>query len=249
MTQLFAVILGLSFGSFINVIIYRLPREIFLSKKRSFCPHCAVPIPFYRNIPVISFILQKGLCAECKQPISVQYIIVEVLSGFLFWWAVTNYSLPESILFIWISSNLLAIAFIDQKTFIIPYEMVLGSIIGLVIYYFLYPEQDIPSLMGLVMGVGYMGSVFLVTSLISGKQTLGYGDLQLIAVTGLWIGPINVLISIFFSALCTLIVWSRLSITDGFNRNRPLPFAPYLVAFAIILYMLNLDLYAFLNSN
>jgi len=249
MTQLLAVILGMSFGSFINVIIYRLPRGIFLSKKRSFCPHCQVSIPLYRNIPVISFFLQKGLCAECKKPISVQYIIVEVLSGFLWWWAVVNYSVPESILFIWISSNLLAIAFIDLRTFEIPIQMILGSILGLVFYYFLYPEQDIPSLMGLVMGVGYLGSVFLVTSLISRKQTMGYGDLQLIAVTGLWIGPINVLISIFFSALCNLIVYVRLSLIDGFNRNRPLPFAPYLVAFAIILYILNLDLYAFLNSN
>ena len=90
--------------------------------------------------------------------------------------------------------------------------------------------------------------VFLLTSTLFNKQTLGLGDLQLIVITGMWLGPVNVLLSIFLSALLALIIWGIISLSKGLDRNRALPFAPYLSGSAIILYILDIDLLAYLSA-
>ena len=248
MLHFIAIILGLTFGSFLNVIIYRLPLNIFFSKSRSFCPHCKNQIPYYSNIPVISYLLQGGKCTNCTETISMQYPIVELLSALIWLWASINYGLHEGILFIWISSLLLVISIIDHKTFIIPLPLIISAILGLLTFISLNPSEWRYSLWGLIMGIGYLSIVFLLTSAIFNKQTLGFGDLQLIGITGMWLGPVNVLLSVFVSALLALIIWGAISLFNGIDRNRPIPFGPYLSATAIILYILDLDFLAYLSN-
>jgi len=240
--------LGLSIGSFLNVIIYRLPRNKFFSKARSFCPHCEYKIPFYSNIPVISYLYLNGKCANCAGSIASQYPIVELLSGLIWGWASVNYGLHQGLLFIWISSILLIISIIDYKTFIIPFPLILSSFLGLLIYIYFNPSEWRVSFWGAIMGVGYLSLIFLLTSALFNKQTLGFGDLQLIAITGMWLGPVNVLLSIFVSALLALIIWGVISLFNGFDKNRPMPFAPYLSSTAIILYILDVDFLAYLST-
>jgi prepilin signal peptidase PulO-like enzyme (type II secretory pathway) len=248
MVQLFAIILGLIFGSFLNVLIYRLPRNIFFSKLRSFCPHCEYKIPSYSNIPVISYLFQRGRCANCENLISLQYPIVELLSALIWWWASINYGLHQGILFIWICSILVAISIIDYKTFIIPFPLIVSALLGLLVYIFLNTGEWRISAWGGIMGVGYLSLVFLLTSALFNKQTLGFGDLQLIAITGMWLGPVNVLLSVFVSAVLALIMWGFISLFKGFDRNRAMPFGPYLSGSAIILYVLDIDLLSYLST-
>ena len=89
--------IGAFVGSFFNVVIYRLPRDESVIKPRSHCPDCKKSIPFYRNIPIISFIIQLGRCVQCKQRISIQYPAVELINGLLWGWAFANLSFPEAI--------------------------------------------------------------------------------------------------------------------------------------------------------
>ena len=248
MVQLFAIILGLSFGSFLNVVIYRLPLNMFFSKARSFCPHCKYQIPFYSNIPVISYLFQRGHRANCENLISLQYPIVELLSALIWWWASINYGLHQGILFIWVCSILVAISIIDYKTFIIPFPLIVSALLGLLVYIFLNTGEWRIAIWGGIMGVGYLSLVFLLTSALFNKQTLGFGDLQLIAITGMWLGPVNVLLSVFVSAVLALIMWGVISLFKGFDRNRAMPFGPYLSGSAIILYVLDIDLLSYLST-
>jgi len=248
MLHFIAIILGLTFGSFLNVIIYRLPLNIFFSKSRSFCPHCKNKIPFYSNIPVISYLIQRGCCANCVKPISIRYPIVELLSALIWLWSSFNYGLHQGILFIWICSILLVISIIDQETYIIPFPLILSAFVGLLIYLYVNPSEWRVSFWGAIMGVGYLSLVFLLTSVLFNKQTLGFGDLKLIGITGMWLGPVNILVSIFISAFIALLIWCIISLFRGFDRNRALPFGPYLAGSAIIIYILDVDLLMYLST-
>ena len=119
---------------------------------------------------------------------------------------------------------------------------------GLLVYLYFNPSDWRVSFWGAIMGVGYLSLVFLLTSALFNKQTLGLGDLQLIAITGMWLGPVNVLLSLFLSALLALIIWGVISIFKGFDTNKAMPFGPYLSGSAIILYILNLDFLAYLSN-
>ena len=249
MNHVLSIILGLAFGSFLNVIIYRLPNKEFFSTIRSFCPNCRYQIPFYLNIPIISYLFLRGKCANCSKSISLQYPIIEFLSALIWWWASVSYNLHQGILFIWLCSILLAISVIDQKTYLIPFPLIFSALLGLLVYIYFNPNDWRVSFWGAIMGVGYLALVFLLTSALFNKQTLGLGDLQLITITGMWLGPVNVLLSIFLSASLALIIWGMISLFNGFNRNRALPFAPYLCGSAIFLYILNIDLLAYLSAS
>tara|TARA_B110000467_G_scaffold3988_1_gene3367 strand:+ start:1001 stop:1549 length:549 start_codon:yes stop_codon:yes gene_type:complete len=180
--------------------------------------------------------------------ISFQYPIVELLSALIWCWASINYSLHQGILFIWITSILLAISIIDYKTFIIPFPLIISGFLGILVYIFLNMDEWQISLWGGVIGVGYLSLVFLLTSALFNKQTLGFGDIQLITITGMWLGPVNVLFSIFLSAVFALIMWGIISLFKGFDRNRAMPFGPYLSGSAIFLYILDIDLLTYLSS-
>lgn len=129
-----AFLIGACIGSFLNVVIYRVPRGVSVSDpKRSFCPHCKKPIPAWLNLPIISWLILRGKCRECGAPILFRYIWVEILTGMLFAAVWKNFP-PQVIIFLWIMAALLvAITFIDAEHLIIPTSMTwAGSAIGLV---------------------------------------------------------------------------------------------------------------------
>ncbi len=233
------LVLGLSVGSFINVIIYRVPRGISLVKPGSQCPKCNFPIPLYRNIPIFSFVFQLGKCANCKKSISLRYPIVESLIGFLWSWGYLSFTNFENGLFILISTILVIIAFIDLDTMQIPLTFIAIASISIIIHEYFLMDNLQYVVHGFIAGVGYLSLVFLLTWIIFRKQTLGFGDLFLVGVTGLWLGAINVLISIFLGAIIAMIVWLVISFKLGFDRNRPMPFGPYLAFSAILVKMIN----------
>ena len=111
-------------GSFLNVVIYRLPRKLSLIHPRSHCTHCKAKIPFYRNIPLVSFILQIGKCKECNRQISPQYPLVELITGVVWSWCFLNLEGTEAVLTVLLFSTLITIAWIDGSTMNIPLNLI-----------------------------------------------------------------------------------------------------------------------------
>ena len=235
------IILGLIFGSFINVIIYRLPNNLSIIKPRSYCPKCKKTIPFYRNIPLISYIIQRGKCSNCKKTISITYPVIELLNGLIWFFGACYFqTFHEAIYFNFVSSLLLAIAIIDKKYFIIPLELSVSIFLIITIYLLIF-GNIISNLDGIIFGLGYLSLIFIITKFITKRQALGYGDLQLIFILGFWIADIRILIIIFISAFSALILWLLISLIKGFDSNRALPFGTFLSITSIIIYPIKMD--------
>ena len=128
---IFLSIIGLCYGSFVNVLTYRLPNKISILKPRSFCPNCKTFIPFYKNIPIISFILQNGKCHSCNKKISLQYPSVELVTGFLWFYFISqgDTSVLHTAFSIIIISFLIPLAIIDAKHLYFPIFLIIPLII------------------------------------------------------------------------------------------------------------------------
>ena len=234
--------LGLIFGSFINVVIYRLPKNLSIIKPRSFCPQCKQPIPFYRNIPIITYILQFGKCHNCKNKISIIYPIIEIVIGIIFLFSFSYFNnINTSISYAIISSILLSIAIIDYRYYIIPLQLIIISFLYLSIDLIILKEFT-NHLSGMIFGVSYLLIILIITWFITKRQGLGYGDIQLILIIGLWYGDLRVFLVIFTAALFGLLCWTIISLYKGFDKNRMLPFGTFLSISSIIIYPLKLNL-------
>ena len=173
---------GTIFGSFINVIIYRIPNGLSIIHPRSHCPDCKNQIPIYRNIPIFTYIIQNGRCSNCKNKININYFIVELTVGIIWIFGAINYNqLNEVIYYNIISSLLLAIAYIDKKYFIIPLELSISIFIIILSYLFVF-DNILENFNGIIYGLGYLSFIFILTKIITKRQGLGYGDLQLIFI-------------------------------------------------------------------
>ena len=240
------IVTGLILGSFINVLAYRLPNNMPIILSRSQCPKCNTIIPLYRNIPIITYLVQIGKCHNCKQPISLQYPIIEFLTATVLLFGFNNdWSNSEYILFIWSSCILITISIIDFKTFMIPLKLIILFFLGELLFMIGNPSNIYNMLLGLFLGFGYLGLTFIITSIIYKKQTLGYGDLLLISVLGLWLGPINILICIFLSSILGILLWVVKSYQKADNEK--LPFGTYLSLNAILLKIININFISYIN--
>jgi len=231
--------IGAFVGSFFNVVIYRLPRDESVIKPRSHCPDCKKPIPFYRNIPIISFIIQLGRCVQCKQRISIQYPAVELINGLLWGWAFANLSFPEAITVSLLCSILISIAWIDSRIYMIPLDLIIVGVIIISLSIILGVLSLHQALLGIVAGVLFPGVMMGLTWIVTRRQGMGFGDLQLGLILGAWLGPILMILTLFLASLLGLLAWILISIFQGIDRNRPLPFAPYLTFSAISIFIVS----------
>tara|TARA_Y100001970_G_scaffold291630_1_gene429514 strand:- start:1070 stop:1819 length:750 start_codon:yes stop_codon:yes gene_type:complete len=243
MIHLLFIVLGLTFGSFLNVLIYRLPLNKTFIFSRSMCPNCKNFIPLYRNIPIFTFLFQLGKCHHCYQKISVHYIFVEFLCGFLWYWAYTQYNFNEALLFIVMTHILIVISFIDYQKMEIEPKLILVSILILVLHGTLITGEIKNILLGSLVGFSYLGLIFFITSIIFQKETMGLGDLQLITILGGWVGAGNILVSIFLASILGIVTWTILNKIYGYEINRHIPFAPQLCLSATVIYMLKIDIF------
>jgi len=232
-------IIGTIFGSFLNVIIYRIPNQISIIKPRSHCPKCKKMIPFYRNIPIISFLIQRGKCNQCNKSISFIYPLTEFIIGIIFLIGFHYFQYVEFISFILVSSLLYAISIIDYKYYIIPLELSFFTLLAL-LPNIIFSSNPLFYIYGLLVGLGYLLFIYTVTWVITKKEPLGLGDIQLIALLGLWLGPLKILITIFLSACIGIFYWIILYFIKGHEKNRKLPFGTFLSLSAIIIYLTKL---------
>ena len=248
-----ASLLGLLVGSFLNVVIHRLPimmemdwreqcasltsngntektTKYNLITPRSTCPHCQKTIAAWHNIPVISFLLLGGRCKECKASISWRYPTVEIISAFLV--GLTAYKFGFSISTLAASVfalALLTLTFIDLDTQLLP-DVITLPLLWLGLLFNLYGGfTDIQSaIIGAVAGYLILWIVYWVFKLVTGKEGMGYGDFKMLAAIGAWFGWAMLPAVILLSSIAGSIIGIGLIIFAKKGRNTAIPFGPYL---------------------
>lgn len=235
-----AFIFGLCIGSFMNVCIYRLPKENLKINRpiRSFCPNCGVQLHFWENIPLISYLFLRGRCRSCQTGISFRYPLVELISA-LFALAVYmkfGCTLAGFIYFILLSS-LVVITFIDLDFQIIPNIISLpGIVLGFIASFFLQPiltPQE--SFMGILFGGGFFSMIAYVFIKIRGIDGMGIGDVKLLAMLGAFFGIKGVLFIIFVSSVIGTVSGLLIMIQSrSFTLQQKIPFGPFLSIAAMI---------------
>lgn len=228
---LLIIILGLIIGSFMNVCIYRIPREENIAWPGSHCPTCDHRLNWHDNIPLFSYISLKGRCRYCHAKISSQYLIVEVLNATLYIAMCAKFGFGTDFIFYsLISSVLLAIVFIDLNEMIIPDNLVLSVLVLSVIHkaanYFLY---SIPmTLKGSVLGLLAGGGLFLIIVVVSGGG-MGWGDVTLISALGFVAGIKYILLTMFLSFILGAFISIFLLAAKIKTRRDSIPFGPFIV--------------------
>lgn len=253
-----AVLLGLLVGSFLNVVIHRLPRMLEqgwraecaelngnplppgetynLVLPRSSCPHCGHPIRAVENIPVLSYLALRGRCAACKAAISPRYPVVEALAGafagYIAWRFGASAEAAGAMLFAW---TMIALAVIDLDTFYLPDNLTLPLLWTGLVFNIGSTFTDLSSaVIGAAAGYLVLWAVFWAYKLATGKEGMGYGDFKLLAAIGAWLGwkmlPLVILLSSFVGAVAGI----GLIILARRGRNVPIPFGPYLALAGLI---------------
>ncbi|MCD6228550.1 MAG: prepilin peptidase [Candidatus Omnitrophica bacterium] len=251
---LFVFILGSCVGSFLNVCIYRMPREISIVKPFSFCPKCKAPIKWYDNIPILGFFLLGGKCRSCKEPISPRYPLVEAITASLFLILYIKFGLSFSFLkYILFFSLLVVVSFIDIDYHALPISLCfIGVSLGIIFSLYetihtitkwgvvnIYTLPIVKSLVGLVTGFGFtyafkfFGDIFISLYLafrrkesIEGeKESLGLGDVDFMGMVGVFLGA-KLTILAFFLAPFLAIFYSIFALI--FKRSHIIPYLPYL---------------------
>jgi leader peptidase (prepilin peptidase)/N-methyltransferase len=253
-----ALIVGLCVGSFLNVVIHRLPKmmerewheqcaelhgkelepapPLNLSQPRSRCPACGHQISALENIPVASYLFLRGRCAGCGESISLRYPLVELVTGalsaFAAWHFGFGWPLLGALILVW---SLIALAVIDFDTQLLPDSITLPLLwIGLA-FNLSGAMTDLPSaVVGAMAGYLALWSVFWAFKLATGKEGMGYGDFKLLAALGAWLGWQMLPVIILLSSVVGAVVGIALIAFARHGRNNPIPFGPYLAAAGII---------------
>ena len=253
-----AALFGLLIGSFLNVVIYRIPKmmqresdnyvahesgkelphtERFnLMVPRSACPHCGHQITAMENIPVISWLVLRGKCSQCKAPISPRYPAIElltgVLSGVLVWHFGSGWTGLATLMF---GYALLAMTFIDFDTQLLPDDLTYPLLwMGLLVNIngMFVPLQE--AVIGAAAGYLALWSIYWLFKLATGKEGMGYGDFKLLAALGAWLGWTMLPTIILLSSVVGAVVGITLILLAKHGRGKPMPFGPYLAAAGLI---------------
>lgn len=236
----FIFLLGISIGSFLNVCIYRMGREQSIIRPHSYCPQCKKPIRWHDNIPLLSYILLKGRCRDCGQKISLRYFFVELLAGLIFVAIYHRFGLTVSAFTYFILfAGLIVTTFVDFDFQIIPDEISLGGIGVGVILSFIFPILHhapthllglCQSLIGVLVGGGTLWVLGCVGDFIFKKESMGGGDVKLLAMIGAFLGWKLALLSLPLASLVGAIVGIIIKIK---TKESVIAFGPYLALGAL----------------
>ena len=252
LSPLVLLLLGLCIGSFLNVVVHRLPLmlergwklesaellgvkvddspEVSLSRPRSRCPSCSAAIAWHQNIPVLSYALLRGRCAVCKTRIAARYPLIEIGTGILF--AAVGWrfgATPMSLLWCGFAAALVALAAIDWDTTLLPDNLTLPLLwAGLVssLLGWTIPLSD--SLWGAVVGYLSLWSVYWLFKLTTGKEGMGFGDFKLLAALGAWLGLKMILPILLAASMIGAVVGLVMKFGGSLREGRYVPFGPFL---------------------
>jgi len=254
-----SVIFGLLIGSFLNVVIHRLPKmmelewhnnclelqgkiiqnenKYNLSHPRSACPNCGHKITAIENIPIISYIfLLKGKCSGCKNSISIRYPLIEALTGLLIGLASWKFGYTSITLFSWILIfSLISLTFIDFDTQILPDDITLPLLWLGLLFNLNNGFTDLKSsLIGAMAGYLILWSIYWLFKLLTGKEGMGYGDFKLLAAIGAWFGWQLLPAVILLSSILGAVIGISLIVYTKRGREVPMPFGPFLAIGGIV---------------
>jgi len=248
--------IGLLVGSFLNVVIYRLPVMMAIGWKKeckeyleieetetsnepfnlmvplSRCPSCKAPIKPYQNIPVLSYLYLKGQCANCKTHIALRYPLIEAFTGLTSAIVAWHFGYSIATLFaLLLSWSLIALSFIDIDHQLLPDSITLPMLwLGLFLSLFsVYTDTD-SSIIGAIAGYLSLWTVYQLFKLTTGKEGMGYGDFKLLSLFGAWLGWQYLPLIILLSSLVGAVIGISMIIFTKKDRNIPIPFGPYLAA-------------------
>lgn len=264
-----SAILGLMVGSFLNVVIHRLPKmmerewhsnclelqgkETPVAPKynivtpRSACPHCGHKITAMENIPVISYLILRGKCKGCKAPISVRYPLIEALTGILIGLASWKFGYTSTALFAWIFTfALITLTFIDFDTQLLPDDITLPLLWLGLLFNLNGGFTDLKSaVIGAIAGYLILWSIYWLFKLATGKEGMGYGDFKLLAAIGAWFGWQLLPAVILLSSVLGAGIGIGLIVLAKRGREAPMPFGPFLAIGGIAALFLGQQLAAF----
>ncbi|MGQ0702207.1 MAG: prepilin peptidase [Gemmatimonadales bacterium] len=231
-----AGLLGLLIGSFLNVCIVRLPADQSVVRPRSRCPRCGTPIAWYDNVPVVSWLLLRAKCRHCREPISVQYPLVELAVGGLWAGAVLGYGVGlEALRAALFGTLLLGIAVTDARTYLIPNEFTVGGLgLGLLLAAPSGLGEVGQALLGAVVGFLLLWTVGAVGKLAFREEAMGGGDMKMMAMVGAFVGWQGVLLTIFLGALAGSLVFVPLALL---RKKRLVPFGVFLAVGAAVTWL------------
>jgi leader peptidase (prepilin peptidase) / N-methyltransferase len=227
----FIPIFGFIVGSFLNVCIYRLPRNKSIILLNSFCPSCEKPIKLYDNIPILSYLILKGKCRQCGAHISIRYPMVEFITAFLFFLLLKKYGLSfEFFVRIIFISLLVVIAFIDLDFRIIPDILSIGGLIaGFVLAFLRKPLffwQD--AFYGILISGGVLSAISFVYWFFTKKEGIGSGDIKLICMIGAFCGLKGAIFSLLAGSFLGVLIGVPLMLVKGEDVKYAIPFGPLL---------------------
>jgi leader peptidase (prepilin peptidase)/N-methyltransferase len=234
-------VLGAIFGSFANVIIYRLPMGESIVWPGSCCQSCKQPIAWVHNVPIIAWFWLRGRCAKCGEQYSFRYPLVEFLMGLLFacaiWRLGWSWTTIEALFFIFAA---VTASFIDLDHMILPDKFTLsGIVIGLVGAAFNPEREFLDALFGVLAGGGFLWAVAYLYYAVRNREGMGGGDIKLLAWIGALLGWKAIPIVILLSSLGGSFVGITLALRTKDGMKRAIPFGPYLVGAAIIYWLFN----------
>lgn len=230
-----AFVFGLCVGSFVNVLIHRLPRRMSIVRPRSSCPSCLAPIAWYDNVPVVSFVVLRGRCRRCRAPIAWRYPAVEMLTGALFTLVAARFgpSLGAAI-YMGFAAALVAVTFIDLDHRIIPDRITLaGAVAGLA----LAPVTGrgwLGAAAGAVAGGGLLFLLAVLYERIRGVAGMGGGDVKFAAMLGAFLGLKGILLTLFLASLAGSLVGVLVIALRGGGGKTALPFGTFLAPAAAV---------------
>jgi leader peptidase (prepilin peptidase) / N-methyltransferase len=252
--------LGLCIGSFVNVVIHRLPRMIMaehitdgdeqhynLCWPTSHCPHCQTPLKVWHNMPLISFAWLKGRCGFCNHAIGVQYPTIELITGLIWVLCIWHWGLSATG-FCWagFATTLLALSVIDWQTTLLPDDLtqslLWGGLMASALGWLPLPLQQ--SVWGAVIGYTSLWAVATAFERITGKQGMGAGDFKLLAALGAWLGPLALLPVIMLASLSGAAAGLALKFTQRLRDDGYVPFGPFLAIAGGLVAVVGIDVIA-----
>ncbi len=236
--HIYAFVVGLCVGSFLNVCIFRLPAGKSIVKPPSACPACGRPIRWYENIPLLSYIFLRGHCRGCNAAIALRYPIVELLTGLAALAVVTHFGIRlQSLIYFLFVAALILVTFIDIDHRIIPDIVSLPGIpIGFAASFILPQVGWTDSLLGILLGGGSLLVIAWGYQLIAGREGMGGGDIKLLAMIGAFLGWKGVLFTILSASFIGTLVGLTLMLQARKGMKLAIPFGPFL-SIGSILYL------------
>jgi leader peptidase (prepilin peptidase) / N-methyltransferase len=238
MTVVFVALFGLVFGSFLNVVIHRLPRDMSLTRPPSSCPGCGARIKAYDNIPVLSYIVLRGRCRSCGRRISPEYPAVEALTAAGF--VLVHFSVGPAFGLDFIAGAvftcaLIALGFIDYHHQILPDAVTLpGLVLALVYAYVRGGAAFRSALLGAVGGAGFLLLVYAGYFLVRKKEGLGMGDVMMMLMVGAYLGPLRTFLVLILGSFVGAIVGVYVMARKGRDAQFALPFGTFLAPAAFV---------------